>query len=281
VAAGLCSVAQGNDGGGSIRIPSSCCGLFGLKPARGRVSWAPRFGSLLLGLATDGVIARAVRDAAAVLDAIAGYETGDPYWLPASERPFAQEVGESPGRLRIGVTTIAPNGAPVDPECVAAVEDAAKLLESLGHHVEEAAPDWVEPINRALTEAALQTNSIDFVKAVNEVQQLARRVVSFWDDHDLLLTPTLALPPVPVGWLSEGEEDPISQFFKSALFTPFTPAVNLTGQPAVSLPLHWTEDDLPVGVQLIGAPAGEGSLLRISAQVEEARPWADRRPPVS
>jgi amidase len=308
LAAGLCPVAHGNDGGGSIRIPASCCGLFGLKPARGRVSWAPRFGTLLVGFATDGVIARTVRDAAAVLDTIVGYEPGDPYWLPGPERPFADEAGAPPGRARIGVTTTAPNGAPVDPECIAAVEDAAKLLESLGHDVEEAAPDWVdpnvtlsfvrvyqtlsayydvpdvsqlEPINRALAEAAMQTNSIDFVKAVNEIQVLARRVVAFWQDHDFLLTPTLALPPVPTGWLAEGEDDPAAQFFKSALFVPFTPAVNLTGQPAVSIPLRWTDSGLPIGVQLIGPPAGEGALVRISAQVEEARPWADRRPPVS
>ncbi|MGH2819879.1 MAG: amidase, partial [Actinomycetota bacterium] len=291
------------DGGGSIRIPASCCGLFGIKPARGRVSHAPHLGESLAGLATDGTLARTVADAAALLDVMEGYESGDPYWAPPPERPFAWEAGMPPGRLRIGFTSAAPNLAEVDPECAAATEEAAKLLQSLGHAVEEAAPAWdalemlpmfvriwqagwgahqtdvsqLEPLNRALAEAGQQASSTDYVAAVIGISQYARRVVSFWDDYDLLLTPTLARPPVPVGWNFE-VEDPWAQLARAGEFVPFTPPINITGQPAVSLPLAWTEGGLPVGVQLVGPPAGEALLVRVSAQLEEARPWSDRRP---
>lgn len=307
LAAGLCPIAQGSDGGGSIRIPASCCGLFGLKPARGRVSWGPAFGEFVAGFATDGPIARTVADAAAVLDVMAGYEPGDPYWAPPPVRPFGDEVGAPVAGLRIGVTTSSPTGSPVDPTCVAAVEDAATLLDSLGHHLEDATPDWVdpgmvqhflavwqtspvysgvtdgallEPINRQFLEMASQTGVATYVRAVVAIQGMARRVVAFWNDYDLLLTPTLALPPVPVGWLFE-DEDPGMQFARSAFFTPFTPVANMTGQPAVSLPTYWSEQGLPIGVQLMGRPADEATLIRISGQIEAARPWADRRPPVS
>jgi amidase len=306
VAAGLSPIAQGSDGGGSIRIPSSCCGLFGIKPARGRVSNAPA-GESLAGLSTDGPIARTVRDAAAMLDVISGYETGDPYWAPEPGRPFVDEVGADPGKLRIGFTADNPLQSPVDPACMAALQDAAQLLESLGHTVEEAQPDaddpnassyfvtiWstlaayygdvpldqMEPLNKTLTELSAGSTSSDYVKAVAAVHRLSRRVLPFWNDYDFLLTPTLCLPPVPVGWIKE-EEDPWAQFARSGLFAAFTPSVNLTGQPAVSLPLYWSDEGLPIGVQLIGRPADESSLFRISAQLEQARPWIDRRPPVS
>jgi amidase len=305
VAAGMCPAAQGNDGGGSLRIPASCCGLFGLKPARGRVSWGPAFGEFVAGFATDGPITRTVADAAALLDVMAGYETGDPYWAPPHSRPFLEEAARPPAGLRVGVTTTSPTGAPVDPACAAAVEDASSLLESLGHHLEEATPEWadpdiiqhfmavwqtipvysgmtdgaeLEPINREFLEMASQTNVATYVRAQVAIHAMARRVVAFWDDYDLLLSPTLALPPVPVGWIFE-EEDPGMQFARAAFFTPFTPVANITGQPAVSLPTYWSDDGLPVGVQLMGRPADEATLIRVSAQVEEARPWADRRPP--
>jgi amidase len=308
LAAGMIPVAHGNDGGGSIRIPASCCGLFGLKPARGRISWGPKLGELVAGFATDGCIARSVRDAGALLDVMAGYETGDPYWAPPPERPFAEEVGREISGLRIAVTTATPTGAPVDPECTAAVEDAAGLLESLGHSVEEGTPDWVqddiivhfmalwqtipvyysppaeaaqmEPINRQFLEAAEQTSSAAYVRATVAIQALVRKVLAFWEDYDLVLTPTLAIPPVPIGWLFE-EEDPGMQFVRAGFFTPFTPIANMTGQPAVSLPTHWSASGLPIGVQLMGRPADEATLLRVSAQVEAARPWADRLPPIS
>ena len=306
VAAGLCAVAHGGDGGGSIRIPAACCGLVGLKPTRGRVSNGPRAGDAMAGFAVQGPISRTVEDAAALLDVLAGYEPGDPHWAPPPERPFAREVGAPPGRLRIAVTTASPNFAPVDPEVKSATYETAALLESLGHIVEEAAPDWIdpditpafvvvwqtlsayaevepsdlEPINRVLAESAAATSSLDYVRAVAALQEKARSIVGFWQDHDLVLTPTLALPPVPVGWVFE-EDDPWSQFAKMGLFVPFSPIANLTGQPAVSLPLSWNEDGLPIGMQLVGRPAGEATLLRVSAQLEEARPWAERRPPVS
>ena len=306
VAAGLCPVAHASDGGGSIRIPASCCGLVGLKPARGRISNGPLAGDTLAGFGVQGPITRTVEDAAALLDVLEGYELGDPHWAPPPKRPFAREVGAPPGRLRIAVTTVTPNFAPVDPVIEKETGDAAALLESLGHIVEEAAPDWVdadisaafvavfqtlsayadidpqdmEPVNRALAESAAATSSLDYVRAVSALQKRARAIVDFWGSHDLVLTPSLALPPVPIGWLFE-DDDPWAQFAKMALFIPFSPIANLTGQPAVSLPLCWGQDGLPIGMQLTGPPAGEALLLRVAAQLEEARPWAHRRPPVS
>jgi amidase len=299
LAAGLCPVAQGSDGGGSIRIPASCCGLFGIKPSRGRVSPAPYGG--LEGLSSSGPISRTVLDAAALLDVMEGYETGDPYWAPPPERPYREEAGLDPAPLRIAVTTTPGFPAAVDPACAAAADDAAGLLSALGHDVEEATPAWsderlvdfftrvwqihpalygedvarYEPLNRWLAEQAAQTSSIAYVLATTGLRELARRVVSFWDDYDLLLTPTLAQPPVPIGSIMTGE--PWEQFGKAAAFTPFTPIVNVTGQPAVSVPLWWGNDDLPIGVHLIGRPAGEATLFRVSAQLEQARPWRDRR----
>jgi amidase len=302
VAAGLAPAAQGSDGGGSIRIPASCCGVFGVKPARGRVSPAPYGG--LEGFSTSGPITRSVLDAAVLLDVMAGYETGDPYWAPAPERPFAEEVGADPGRLRVGLTTTPPIEAPVAAECVSAARDAAALLEELGHLVEEATPPWrdaellamfmkvwavipalydrpaelFEPETRALVDAASQLNAVDYVRATAGLRELTRRIVGFLADYDLLLTPTLAQPPVPIGALED--DDPWVQFANAGRFTPFTQVANITGLPAVSLPLSWSDEGLPIGVQLVGRPAGEATLVRVSAQLEEARPWRDRRPSV-
>jgi amidase len=304
VAAGLAPAAHGSDGGGSIRIPASCCGIFGIKPARGRVSPAPYGG--LEGFSTSGPLTRTVLDSAAILDVMAGYETGDPFWAPPPERPFADEVGQDPGPLRIALTTSPPIDAPVDPSCLAAVEDAARLLSELGHSVTEATPPWgaerlfslfmrvwqvgpalygeeassrFEPMNRALVESAQKTTAVEYVQATAALRELARRIVGFFDDYDLLLTPTLAQPPVPIGALED--EDPWQQFRNAGRFTPFTQIANITGQPAVSVPLSWTDDGLPIGVQLVGRPAAEATLFRVSAQLEQARPWQDRRPPVS
>lgn len=303
VAAGLAPAAQGSDGGGSIRIPSSCCGLFGIKPARGRVSPAPYGG--LEGFSTSGPITRSVLDAAALLDVMAGYETGDPYWAPPHERSFAEEVGADPGRLRIALTTTPPIEAPVAAECSGAARAAASLLEELGHSVEEATPPWrdvgllpmfmkvwavlpalndrpaelFEPETRALIESAAQQNAVDYVRATAGLREVSRRIVGFLADYDLLLTPTLAQPPVAIGALDD--DDPWVQFANAGRFTPFTQAANITGLPAVSLPLSFSDDGVPIGVQLVGRPAGEAALIRVSAQLEEARPWRDRRPPVS
>ena len=305
LAAGLVGIAQGSDGGGSIRIPASCCGLFGFKASRGRVSNAPFVPGI--GLGTTGPIARTVADAAAYLDVVVGYEWGDPFPAPAPERPFAAEVGANPGRLRVALAVESPIGSDVDPACVAAARDAADLLASIGHEVTEAAPDWggielmddflpvwqaipalypvpdaseLSALNQWYLAGAVATTSPAYAGAIGRLQLRARRIAAFWADHDLLLTPTLALPPVPVGWDTE-PEDPREQFDRAARFTPFTAVFNVTGQPAVSLPLHWTDDGLPIGVQLVGPPLGDALLFRISSQLEAARPWHDRRPPHS
>jgi amidase len=305
VAGGLLPVAHASDGGGSIRIPSSCCGLFGFKPSRGRVSPAP-YVSGSLGLGTSGPVARTVRDAAAVLDAMRGYEPGDVYVAPEPERPYLEECERAAGRLRIAVTTRPPTEVPVDAECAPAVRSAAELLSELGHDVVEATPPWqlpemilafirvwqvgpatsgvddlslLEPINRALAEQARATPSPEYAAAVMQLQTTARNVVAFWDDVDVVVTPTLAMLPVPIGWTWEDTDgDPLAAFARQTLFTPFTPLLNVTGQPAVSVPLHTSAGGLPVGVQFIGRPFDEAALFRLAAQLEEARPWSERFP---
>jgi amidase len=302
VSAGLVPLAHATDGGGSIRIPASCCGLFGLKPSRGRVSNAP-FGALE-GLSTAGPMARAVADAAAFLDLLSGYEPGDPWWAPPPERPFALTTRETPKRLRVAVTTTPPIDTPVDPECVRAAMAAAEILTGVGHDVREESPPWHEPslfdlfltvwqvgptlhpvdetamtsLNRGLVESARATSAAEYARAVGQLQALARRIVAFWADVDVVLTPTLALPPVPIGW-QEAVTGSSEQLRRNTEFTPFTAVANLTGQPAMSLPLYWSDDGLPIGVQTIGPPAGDALLLQLAAQVEAVRPWADRRPP--
>jgi len=305
LAAGLLPVAQGSDGGGSIRIPASCCGVFGLKPSRGRVSAAP-FTSLE-GLSTSGPLSRSVEDAAHLLDVLAGYETGDSWWAPPPERPFAEEVQSAPRQLRIAVTASPPIDTPVDPECTAALDSAAGLLAELGHEIIEATPAWTEPglihtfiavwqvgpalhpiddlslmtpLNRELVEAAQASSAADYARAVARLQAVARRIVAFWHEFDVVLTPTLALPPVPIGWQEE-VDGAIEQLLRNTVFTPFTAIANLTGLPAISLPLHWSSEGLPIGVQAIGPPAGDALLLQLAAQIEEARPWAERRPLIS
>jgi amidase len=305
VAAGLAPVAHASDGGGSIRIPASCCNLFGLKPSRGRVSPAP-YGSGSLGLGTSGPIARTVRDAAALLDVMAGYAPGDFYVAPEPERSFLAEADLPPGRLRVAVTTTPPIDVPIDPACGEAVRVAAELLAELGHDVVEATPDWrsddaidqftriwqigpaisgvedlalLEPLNRMLAEQARATPSPEAAQAVVRLQALARRIVAFWEDVDVVVSPTLALPPVPIGWTwADADGDPAVAFSKQWQWTPFTAIVNVTGQPAMSVPMHRTEDGLPVGVHVIGRPFAEATLLRLAAQLEDARPWADARP---
>jgi amidase len=251
-------------------------------------------------------MARTVADAAAFLDVIAGYEPGDPWWAPPPERPFSAEIGESPGPLRIAVTTTPPIETFVAPECAQAATTAAALLADLGHDVREATPPWrqpslfetfiavwqvgpalhpvdpglLTPLNRGLVDAARAASAADYSRAVAQLQALARRIVSFWEEIDVLITPTLALPPVTVGWQEE-VEGPIEQLLRNTEFTPFTAVANLTGQPAMSLPLHWSDDGLPVGVQVIGPPADDALLLRLAAQVEAAQPWAERRPPLA
>jgi amidase len=302
VAAGVLPLAHGSDGGGSVRIPATCCGLFGIKPSRGRVSPAP-FTSGSLELSQSGPISVTVRDAAAFLDAIAGYESGDAHWAPPPARPFLDEVGADPGRLRIAFTAEPPIPHEVDPRLVDVARCAADALSRLGHDVVERTPPWVDsellssfaklwqltpalypvrdesqlmPINRAFARAARETSSVVYAQAVGGLQRAARRIVRFWDDVDVVLTPGLALLPVPIGWIFE-PEDPWEQFRRGGQLTPFTPVVNLTGQPAAAVPFDVVAG-LPAGVQLIGRPADEATLFRLASQMEEAHPWAHRLP---
>jgi len=295
-------LAHGSDGGGSVRIPAACCGLFGIKPSRGRVSGAPGV-SGSLELSQSGPLSVTVRDAAAFLDVIAGYEHGDAHWAPPPARPFLEEVGADPGRLRIAFTAEPAVPHPVDPRLVDVARNAADALAALGHDVVERTPQWVDesvlsafaklwqltpalypvpddsllmPINRALAAAARETSSVVFAHAVGALLRAARRIVAFWDDIDVVLTPALAKLPVPVGWVFEPEE-PWEQFARGGEFTPFTPIVNVTGQPAAAVPFD-VVDGLPAAIQLIGPPAGEAVLIRLASQLEAAHPWVDRLP---
>jgi amidase len=302
LAAGLAPIAHGTDGGGSIRIPASCCGLFGLKPTRGRVSPAP-YGDVY-GLGSSGPLARTVADAGAFLDVIAGSLPGDPYQAPLPERPFVEEAGAEPGRLRIGVALEPPHPVPVDDRCASAAREAGGLLAELGHEVEEASlpqhedvlrlfavvwgtipaiypiedPSLLEPLNAAFVERARATTSADYVRAFAALQHHAREFAATCARYDVVLTPTLAQLPVPVGWVRE-PDDPWEQYGRAAAFTPFTPSVNVTGLPAASVPVARTEEGLPLGIHLIGRAADEATLFRLAAQLEQARPWAHRRPP--
>jgi amidase len=303
VAAGLAPVAHGSDGGGSIRVPASCCGLVGLKPSRGRVSSAP-WPAGIFGLATHGPIGRTLRDVAALLEVMTGYELGDEYVAPPQERPFAEEALQTPDRLRIGVAVDPPVDVPVADDCVAAVRSTADALSDLGHAVTEASPPWngeevsrhflrvfrqgpatsgidpeqLEPHNRALVADAAKTPGPELAASLQYLRTEARRFLPLWQELDVLVTPTLALPPVPTGWAFEGsEDDPRAVFERHRSFMPFTQIFNVTGQPALSLPLHWV-GDVPIGVQFAARPFEEATLLRLGGELEAERPWADRRP---
>jgi amidase len=319
VAAGLVAAAHANDGGGSIRIPASECGLVGLKPSRGRTSFGPDLGDCVGGLACEGVVTRTVRDTAALLDAVAGPMPGDPYSAPPAARPYRDEVGAPVGRLRIGLRTASPgNLGAVQDHVAAAAERAAHALASLGHYVDIASPDalddpdvarhfstmyatntaWmldqlaavagrpltaddVDPLNWALAELGRLCPAPQLLDTFNWIHGYTRRVASWWESgFDLLLTPTLPAPPPPLGHFRPDPTNPTDAGFRATAFAAFTLPFNATGQPAISLPLHWTADGLPVGVQLVAAYCGEDLLIRVAAQLEEAVPWADRRPPL-
>lgn len=316
VASGMVPVAHANDGGGSIRIPASECGLVGLKPTRARVSQGPLIGEAWAGSTIDGSVSRSVRDAAGVLDVISAAMPGEPYYPPPLPGPLAAEVGADPGRLRIGV--VDRPGAEVyldHPQCRAAVAGAARLLESLGHHVEESAPaamfelefavhfvamiaadteatfqalelllgraiadEEIEPRNVAHRQAGKALSAAQYLHSRAWLGLWTRRMAQWWGDHDLLLTPTLGAPPPELGWFTAA--GPEHEGGRIASFIPYSPQFNVTGQPAISLPLHWTPDGLPVGVQLVAGYGREDLLIRIASQLEQAAPWADRRPPV-
>ncbi|HXY44855.1 MAG TPA: amidase [Acidimicrobiales bacterium] len=307
VSAGLVPFAQGSDGAGSIRIPASVCGLVGLKTSRGRVSGGPVMADVA-GLAVNGPLARTVGDAAALLDAMARVMPGDPYWappLPAGET-FLAATRVPVGRLRIGryIDPVIAD-AEIDDACVTAFEETSALLEELGHDVEDCPrpfqPDLVgtfetiwtvgaatipvpearelelRPLTQWLRERGRCVSGKQAVEALATAQLAARRAIVATAGYDAVLTPTLAQPPALVGGLRD-DARPDRDFDAQKRFTPFTAPANVTGQPAISLPLHWTPDGLPIGVQLIGRPAGEASLLSLAAQLEEARPWRGRLP---
>lgn len=335
VASGMVPVAHGGDGGGSIRIPASCCGLFGLKPTRGRTPSGPAHADRWHGCVVEHVLTRSVRDSAFLLDLTAGPDVGAPYRVPPPELPFRSEIGRDPGSLRIAFTDVPLMGTSVHPDCTAAMMDAVQLLEDLGHHVENAAPEvdgaalaedfltmlcaevwsdmiemgkivgrspapkYFEPGTWLLGLIGRTLSAEELTRSLRAMHDQGRIVGSFFETYDLLLTPTLARPPVEtgalqptraeelvvraVGQLRGGRILRLLDVLETAAsrvfdFIPYTPLFNITGQPAMSVPLFWNADGLPVGVQFAGRFADEAMLFRLVAQLEEARPWFDRRP---
>lgn len=338
VASGMVPIAGGGDGGGSIRIPASCCGIFGLKPTRGRTPTGPDRGELWQGCVVDHVLTRSVRDSAAALDATAGPDVGAPYFMPDPERPYLEEMRTPPPRLRIAFTTQPMLGGTVHPDCISAVERTAELLRSLGHTVDEAAPAFdgrafarnfmlmvagecrgdideaarltgrtataagFEPTTWALGLLGQSVSAADFVTATRALQTEARRIGRFFTEWDVLLTPTVSAPPPLVGSLQPSARDRAMLTLLGRLnagrlldlmgmldeaastafaFTPWTPVFNVTGQPAMSVPLEWNAEGLPIGLHFVGRFGDEATLFRLAGQLEQARPWADRRPSVS
>ena len=313
VSSGAVPVAHGSDGGGSIRIPAACCGLVGLKPARHRISRAPDLGQHFL--TTDGALTRTVADSAAMLDLMAGYETGDAAWAPPPAEPFAATAAREPGTLRVGLTFDMPIEAELDAACEGAAREAAEVLSSLGHAVEEIATPWsgagllavfsvlwaanvsasvvhgglvtgaepseenVEPLTWWLHEQGREHTAAELVVAQATLEAFSRGIVAIWDRYDVVLTPALARRPVRHGEIDPCGDEPAREFVESGEFTPYTAIFNVTGQPAISVPLFHGDDGLPLAVQLVGPPAGEGLLLQLAGQLEAAHPWAQRVPP--
>ncbi len=318
VAARMVGAAHASDGGGSIRIPASECGLVGLKPSRGRVSMGPAVGEMWAGLAFELAVTRSMRDAAALLDAVAGAMPGDPYVAELPLRPYVQELGAPCRGLRIGLAPTIPT-VPVHADCTAAVEAAGRLLASLGHHVEVAHPAALEdpqvseaaiqliaasqahdierfgrmigrPLgpadvdcdNWAITEMGRTVTATQYLDALEAVHAWNRRMATFWaDGYDLLVTPTLPTPPPLLGEQTPDPANPLAAWVKAGALVAFTVPFNVTGQPAMSLPLHWNAAGLPVGVQFVAAFGREDLLIRVGSQLETERRWAERRPPVS
>ncbi len=315
VAAGMLPLAHGNDGGGSLRIPAACCGLVGLKPSRGRVSRGPDLGDSFLS--AEGVLTHTVADTAQMLDVLAGYEAGDSTWAPRPAEPYAGAVRRDPGRLRVAMSAENPLGAPADAESVRGMRETGELLASLGHEVEERAPqlpgpealalfsqvyftaislqvtfgellagrppeeDEVEPLSRAIADIARTTPAVAYLASLAQLQALARGVIAFFAEYDLLLTPVLAERPLAIGELTGCGEDPLADFARAGQFAPYAALFNVTGQPAISVPAGFGEDGLPTAAHLVGRPLGEDTLLQVAAQLEAARPWDLRRPAVA
>jgi amidase len=317
VAAGIVPMGHAGDGGGSIRIPASECGLVGLKPSRGRITVGPEAGEAWAGLVSRLAVTRSVRDAAALLDAVHGPGVGDPYWAPPPARPYVDELSAEPVPLRIGWTNRSFDGSiELDPQVAAATEATANLLEQLGHEVVESVPaalggdtleyflpaysSWVareldelselagvplredgfEPGTWAIAEAGRATTASQYLAAIEGLHRITRQAVAWWevDGFDLLLTPTIPELPPTLGQFGSTKEEPLNGLFRSAIPAHFTAPFNVSGQPAISVPLHQSEEGLPIGMQFVAAPAREDLLVRLAAQLEEAHPWADRRP---
>jgi amidase len=316
VAAGLVPLAHANDGGGSTRIPAACCGLVGLKPQRGRISMAPAVGDQFLG--AEGVVTRTVRETALALDLLAGPELGDATWAEPPPGPYRDALRTEPRGLRVGLCIESPlPGADPTPERAGAARDAAQLLRELGHTVEEIPPpfrdkamlrtftavfgpmvcaqaqigvltqgrdpneDDVERLTKWLWDTCRGIDSITAYSALVQVQSFGRQVVAWSAPYDVVVTPALAEAPLPIGTLDPDDPDPQATFARAGAFTPYTAGMNISGQPAMSVPLYQDGDGLPLAVQLIGRPNGEATLLALAAQLEAAHPWAERRPPVS
>jgi amidase len=316
VAAGIVPIAHASDGGGSIRIPASCCGLVGMKPTRARNTLAPLLGDLMGGLVIEHAVSRTVRDSAALLDCTAGPGIGDPYFAPPQQRPYLEEVSRDPGRLRIASWSKNIRRGEIDPECRAAAENTAALLVELGHDVEEAFPpidadmitgafltlwaagatasidllqlgsgralssEWFEPFTWALYERGQNISASQYQRAIAMTQLTARQIGAFFETYDVWMCPTLEKPPILLGTIDCNETNIEKAFIPILEYATFTPVFNATGQPAASLPLHWTPTGLPVGIQIAGRFGDEALLFRLAAQLEAARPWIDRKPPV-
>ena len=316
VAAGMLPMAHATDGGGSIRIPASACGLFGLKPTRARNPMGPDAGEGWSGASIGHAVTWSVRDSAALLDATSGPDIGDPYWAPPPARPFLEEVGRDPGRLRIALTTTPWLAGPVDPECAEAVRGAAKLCASLGHHIEEARPqfdeaawgqasrtivvasltftletraaalgrplsqDDVERITWERVQEARAFSAADYARAIHTVHRTGRAVARFLEHYDILLTPTMAKPPHPLGVLSLSNPDSAAFLAARTASVGFTALFNSSGHPAMSVPLAVSKGGLPLGVQFVARFGDEATLFRLASQLEAAQPWNDRRPPL-
>jgi amidase len=312
VASGMLPIAHGNDGGGSLRTPAACTGLIGLKASRGRVSRGPDLGDSWL--ASDGVLTRTVADTALALDVLGGYEVGDATWAPRPAEPYALAMRRDPGRLRVAVTAANPLAVEPDEESVRGLRFAAELLAALGHDVEEAQPaypdpsvldifltvygpavglgiqygvllsgrdpsdDEIEPLSRALYERAKATPSIGYLGAVAQLQAIARGIVAFFADYDVLVTPALAERPLRIGECNGLGDTPMEDLARSGRFTPYGSLFNVTGQPAINVPVGFGPDGMPTGVQIVGKPLGEDTLLQLAAQIEAAHPWVHQRP---
>jgi amidase len=316
VASGMVPFAHASDGGGSIRIPASCCGLVGLKPSQGRISLGPIRDETALSV--ELCVSRTVRDTATLLDAVRGPGIGDTVIAPAPSRRYVDEVGAEPGRLRIGLLDHHPQGGAVAPECAAAVRSVASLLESLGHTVEQAWPaaledttltlhfgalwstnmgvglrrfeeqlgrplteDEFEPMNRVQAEIAAHFTAVDYALAFSATTHFRRSLQAWWaEGWDLLITPTVAELPLPLGAIANNPDHPMDATERAYQFIPFTPPFNMSGQPAINVPVEWTDAGLPVGIQLVAAYGREDVLLQVASQLEAAKPWAQRTPEV-